>query len=106
MVHEVVDIEVQSMTAAHITKLLADAWSVLNVTSKESPTLTGHNGSVSVSIDAAVAGSWSTLLHPLLVIIQGGTHIIPLAGHPDLLYFTTLNVVSWSPNWLSMTGED
>ena len=105
MVHEVVDIEVQCMTAAHITKLLADTWSVLNVTSKESPTLTGHNGSVSVSIDAAVARSWSTLLHPLLVIIQGGTHIIPLAGHPDLLYFT-LNVVSWSPNWLSMTGED
>ena len=64
--------------------------------SKESPTLTGQNGSVSVSIDAAVAGSWSTLLHPLLVIIQGGTHIIPLAGHPDLLYLT-LSVVSWSP---------
>ena len=49
-----------------------------------------------LSIDAAVAGSWSTLLHPLLVIIQGGTHIIPLAGHPDLLYLT-LSVVSWSP---------
>ena len=96
MVHGVVDIEILSMTAAHITKLLADTWSVLNVTSKESPTLTGHNGSVSVSIDAAVAGSWSTLLHPLLVIIQGGTHIIPLAGHPDLLYLT-LSVVSWSP---------
>ena len=61
---------------------------MVSVECYESPTLTGHNGSVSVSIGAAVAGSWSTLLHPLLVIIQGGTHIIPLAGHPDLLYST------------------